>query len=519
MLPQQARAIRSARRLDLTDPADALHTSPSLCSRSSLLVDAWPSSARASAACWSRSARTRNATSMLGYDTFRYKLPPSSLSGASARRAGAAYAAAVRLCRRDLRLGRNIRSCRCCGCCSAARRTTLGPIVGTLLMFYLVDIDQRLHVGLSAGRRRRADPARPVLPEGHPRHARASAGCGGCRDGLLETSGLSRHFGGLTAVDNVDFTLEPGEIRALIGPNGAGKTTFVSLICGRVAPCAGTVPFDGDDITALPPSARARAASSTPSRSPASSPISPPSTMSRWRRSARSTRQAPAAVDRAPSTRAVDGALERTGLAERAGQLAGNLSYGHQRLLEVAMGLALKPQLLILDEPTQGLSDGEIDEFHRAGARDRARRHRPADRAQHGRGDGAGPPHHRARRRRASWPKARRRRSAPTPPCSEPISGRSPMLTRSRRRPQLLLWQRAGAARLRRSSCGGARCCACSAATAPARPRCSRRSWAWCRRAPARSGWTARAHRACPPHEVPKAGIAYVPQGRRLFAE
>jgi branched-chain amino acid transport system ATP-binding protein len=69
---------------------------------------------------------------------------------------------------------------------------------------------------------------------------------------FLETRGLSRHFGGLAAVDAVDFALEQGEIRAVIGPNGAGKTTLVSLICGRMPPSAGTIRFQGHDITDLP---------------------------------------------------------------------------------------------------------------------------------------------------------------------------------------------------------------------------------------------------------------------------
>ena len=69
---------------------------------------------------------------------------------------------------------------------------------------------------------------------------------------LLETRGLSKSFGGLKAVSDVDFRIEKGEVRAVIGPNGAGKTTFVSLISGRVAPSAGTILFEGADVTDLP---------------------------------------------------------------------------------------------------------------------------------------------------------------------------------------------------------------------------------------------------------------------------
>ena len=178
---------------------------------------------------------------------------------------------------------------------------------------------------------------------------------------LVETSGLTRHFGGLKAVEQVDFTLMPGEIRALIGPNGAGKTTFVSLICGRVAPSSGTIRFEGEDITAMPAYRRVRRGiaytfqiTSIFANFTAWDNVALAAQRvheERHRRSARTLR------------RAVAEALERTGLSGRADQTAGTLSYGHQRLLEIAMGLALRPRLLILDEPTQGLSDGEVDNF------------------------------------------------------------------------------------------------------------------------------------------------------------
>jgi branched-chain amino acid transport system ATP-binding protein len=176
---------------------------------------------------------------------------------------------------------------------------------------------------------------------------------------LLVTTGLKRHFGGLKAVDGVDFSLMPGEIRAVIGPNGAGKTTFVSLVCGRIDPSAGGIVFDGEDITALPAHRRVRLGiaytfqitSVFPNLSVYDNvalPVQRTLTDGRSRGAVRS---------------GVMAALERTGLADRATTPAGQLAYGHQRLLEVAMGLALKPRLLILDEPTQGLSDGEIEDF------------------------------------------------------------------------------------------------------------------------------------------------------------
>jgi branched-chain amino acid transport system ATP-binding protein len=176
---------------------------------------------------------------------------------------------------------------------------------------------------------------------------------------LLTTKGLSRQFGGLRAVDGVDFALVPGEIRAIIGPNGAGKTTFVSLLSGRVRPSSGTIVFDGADITAMPAHKRVRLGvaytfqiTSVFANLTAFDNVALP--VQRTLTDGRSKGQVRSGVMVA---------LERTGLAERAGTLAAHLSYGHQRLLEVAMGLALRPRLLILDEPTQGLADSEIDNF------------------------------------------------------------------------------------------------------------------------------------------------------------
>ena len=176
---------------------------------------------------------------------------------------------------------------------------------------------------------------------------------------LLTTTGLGKDFGGLHAVDNVDFKLMPGEIRAVIGPNGAGKTTFVSLISGRVQPTSGSILFDGDDITRMAAHRRVRRGIAYTFQ--ITSIFSNLTAFDNVALSAQRTRS-----DRRSSAtlgQDVASALARTGLSHRAGSIAGTLSYGHQRLLEVAMGLALKPRLLILDEPTQGLSDGEIEGF------------------------------------------------------------------------------------------------------------------------------------------------------------
>lgn len=176
---------------------------------------------------------------------------------------------------------------------------------------------------------------------------------------LLITRGLSRSFGGLRAVDNVDFALMPGEIRAVIGPNGAGKTTFVSLVSGRIQPSSGAIVFDGADVTGLPAYARVRRGIAYTFQI-----TSVFANLSAYDNVALPVQRTLSDGRSKGAVRAgVMAALERTGLAERAHAPAGQLSYGHQRLLEVAMGLALKPRLLILDEPTQGLADSEIDNF------------------------------------------------------------------------------------------------------------------------------------------------------------
>ena len=176
---------------------------------------------------------------------------------------------------------------------------------------------------------------------------------------LLTTKDLGKSYGGLKAVDGVDFTLMPGEIRAIIGPNGAGKTTFVSLVCGRVQPTTGMILFNGEDITSMPPHQRVRHGIAYTFQI-----TSVFANLTAYDNVALPVQRTLADGRRHGAVHAgVMKALERTGLSGREDMLAGNLSYGHQRLLEVAMGLALKPRLLILDEPTQGLSDGEIDGF------------------------------------------------------------------------------------------------------------------------------------------------------------
>ena len=182
---------------------------------------------------------------------------------------------------------------------------------------------------------------------------------------LLQTSRLTRQFGGLLAVNNVDFKLARGEIRAIIGPNGAGKTTLVSLICGRIPQTAGRVVFDSEDVTSLPAHARVQRGIAYTFQITSvygnlaafdNVALAVQSSMQRgqsgWR-----------PLDTGVLAQRVDEALNRVGLAELRDTRANEMAYGHQRLLEIAMGLGLTPKLLILDEPTQGLSDAEIANF------------------------------------------------------------------------------------------------------------------------------------------------------------
>jgi len=173
---------------------------------------------------------------------------------------------------------------------------------------------------------------------------------------LLKARRLSKSFGGVRAVQAVDFDLREGEIRAIIGPNGAGKTTFVDLLCGRIAANQGTVEFAGCDITALAVHRRVRLGIAYTFQ-----------ITSIFANLTVLENIAIAAQNRLPERGgapfdAIE-TLRRVGLGGQENRRAGALAYGHQRLLEAAMGLSLNPRLLIFDEPTQGLSDGEIQGF------------------------------------------------------------------------------------------------------------------------------------------------------------
>jgi branched-chain amino acid transport system ATP-binding protein len=182
---------------------------------------------------------------------------------------------------------------------------------------------------------------------------------------LLETRGLSRRYGGVTAVNDVSFRLEQGEIRSIIGPNGAGKTTFVSMICGRIPPSAGSVFFEDRDITTMSPWRRVMHGIVYTFQITSIYPKLTVRENVALAVQRRLTAKPGLHLSLSPTTlaAAIDEALAAVDLRSEVDRVAGVLPYGHQRLLELAMGLALKPSLLVLDEPTQGLAPGDIAPF------------------------------------------------------------------------------------------------------------------------------------------------------------
>jgi branched-chain amino acid transport system ATP-binding protein len=193
---------------------------------------------------------------------------------------------------------------------------------------------------------------------------------------LLETSGLTRRFGGLVAMSEVALGVAPGEIHAVIGPNGAGKTTLVATLAGELNPDAGTIRFAGHDISRLGTTRRAALGIarsfqitsifrefSVVENVALAVQAHEGHSFRLWR---------PARTDprlREPA-RAV---LAELGLAERADMTAAALSHGEKRVLEIAMVLATRPRLLLLDEPMAGMGPAESDAMVRLLARLRGR--------------------------------------------------------------------------------------------------------------------------------------------------
>ena len=176
---------------------------------------------------------------------------------------------------------------------------------------------------------------------------------------MLEARGLGRAFGALQAVDGVSFAVEPGELRAVIGPNGAGKTTLFHLISGLLAPTAGRVLFRGDDVTALAAPARCRRGISRTFQITSIFPelsVLENTRMAVQLKAGGNFRLVGGRSVLDASERRARASLEFLGLFDRANEPASTLPHGDQRLLEIAMAVAQEPELLLLDEPTQGLA-------------------------------------------------------------------------------------------------------------------------------------------------------------------
>jgi len=183
---------------------------------------------------------------------------------------------------------------------------------------------------------------------------------------LLEVRNASRSFGSLAAVRDVSLTVQAKELRAIIGPNGAGKTTLFNLISGFYPPSAGTIWLDGRDITRLPAHKRTTLGMARTFQITEIFPeLSVVENVRIATEVAAGHRLRPwigrAAI--ADIHRRVEETLELTGLAAKAGRLAGELAHGDQRAAEIAMALALRPHLLLLDEPTAGMGDQETYEI------------------------------------------------------------------------------------------------------------------------------------------------------------
>jgi branched-chain amino acid transport system ATP-binding protein len=181
---------------------------------------------------------------------------------------------------------------------------------------------------------------------------------------LLETVSVTKRFGGLTALDSVSLSVREREVRGIIGPNGAGKTTLFNVMTGELTPTSGKIFLKGEEITGLPPYAICRKGLS---RTFQLTLVFPEMTVydGVWvgvnSRSRRPWNPAVSVGSIAHAREKTEEICRRMGIWDRRNELACNLSYGDQKVLEIAMGLSTDPSVLLLDEPTQGVSPRETD--------------------------------------------------------------------------------------------------------------------------------------------------------------
>ncbi|ANT62276.1 ABC transporter ATP-binding protein [Salipiger sp. CCB-MM3] len=170
---------------------------------------------------------------------------------------------------------------------------------------------------------------------------------------ILTTEKLVMQFGGVTAVDNVDFTLREGELRCLLGPNGAGKSTFFKCLTGQLTPTSGRVRFDGQDITGWETHAIVGMGVGIKTQVP--NLFDGLSAYENVRMSARRKHLRPMAKEKAEEM------LEKCGIAHLARREVGLLAHGQRQLVELATVLAGEPRLVLLDEPAAGMAGDERD--------------------------------------------------------------------------------------------------------------------------------------------------------------
>jgi branched-chain amino acid transport system ATP-binding protein len=177
---------------------------------------------------------------------------------------------------------------------------------------------------------------------------------------LLQTRGLSISFGGVVAADEINFELRQGERLAVIGANGAGKTTFINMVTGYIKPTAGQINFDGKDITGLSPRKIVEHGVGRTFQLPQlflEQTVKESLELAVAARSGQMRMFKPLA-ECVESTE-IEAMLEMVGLSARANDLCSSLPEGHRKLLDIAMALALRPKLIIMDEPTSGVASNE----------------------------------------------------------------------------------------------------------------------------------------------------------------
>ena len=259
-------------------------------------------------------------------------------------------------------------------------RSLPGAIVGAAAIRLVRRVDERPRPAEQYRVRRGPRAVHGLSAEraGRPRGpARGAAAVGGAArragrravtDAVLETEGVSKRFSGLVAVDGVDLRVERGEIRGVVGPNGAGKTTLFNLVSGLYPVSGGRIRLGGRDVTAAPPHAQAAAGLGRTYQTPQIFPelslfdnvaiglagVRPPSVRDALLGRRRTRRDVLAGVEEA---------LGFMRLPVDLGALAGALSFGEQKRLEIARALVGRPAVLMLDEPAAGLNRGEIDEL------------------------------------------------------------------------------------------------------------------------------------------------------------